>query len=94
MCHYKIMKQKSLKDQLSEFIYLHFHLYNHYIKVYIYIYFDNILYLRLYSQKVHHSCHRHAFQFPICDHKGMSDSSTFTIFSPDQCLVFRNETHS
>jgi hypothetical protein len=36
MCCYKIMRKKSLKDQLSEFIYLCFHLHSYYIKVYIY----------------------------------------------------------
>jgi hypothetical protein len=53
-----------------------------------------IPYFWIYSQKVRHCCHRQAIQFPIRDHKGMSDSYTFTICSPDRCLVFRNETRS
>jgi hypothetical protein len=36
MCYYKIMIKKYLKNQLSEFMYLYFHLYSLYIKVYIY----------------------------------------------------------
>jgi hypothetical protein len=35
MCRYKIIKQNSVKDQLSEFIGLYFYLYSHYIKIYI-----------------------------------------------------------
>jgi hypothetical protein len=31
------MKEKTLKEKLSEFIYVCFHLYSHYIKVYVYI---------------------------------------------------------
>jgi hypothetical protein len=37
MCHYKIIKQKPLKDQLSEFTHLNFYYYSHYIK-FIYIF--------------------------------------------------------
>jgi hypothetical protein len=36
MCRYKIMEKKPLKDQLSDFTYLYFHLYSDYIKVYIF----------------------------------------------------------
>jgi hypothetical protein len=36
---YKLWNNKSMKHQLSEFIYLYFHLYSCYIKIYIYIFF-------------------------------------------------------
>jgi hypothetical protein len=80
MCHYKIMEKKPLKDQLSDFIYLYFHFYNHYINVYIH-FFSKVPSFWLYSEKICHCCHWHAFQFPIRDHKGMSDSCTLSICS-------------
>jgi hypothetical protein len=36
MCRYKITEKQALKDQLSDFMYLYFHFYGHYIKVYIF----------------------------------------------------------
>jgi hypothetical protein len=52
-------------------------------------------YFWLYSQKVCHCCHWYACQFSIRDHKGMSDSCTFSIRSSGQwCLVFRDEARS
>jgi hypothetical protein len=50
---------RSLKNQLSDFIYLYFNLYSHHIKVHIFI--SKILYFWLYIQKVHNCCHSHAF---------------------------------
>jgi hypothetical protein len=35
----KLWNKKPLKDQLSDFTYLYFHFYSHYIKVYIYIFY-------------------------------------------------------
>jgi hypothetical protein len=35
MCHYKIVKQNVSENQLSEFMYVYFHLYGRYIKVYV-----------------------------------------------------------
>jgi hypothetical protein len=36
MCHSKTMEHKASEIQLSDFTYLYFHFYSHYIKVYIY----------------------------------------------------------
>jgi hypothetical protein len=36
MCCYKIMNKKPLRDKISDFTFLYFHFYSHYIKVYIY----------------------------------------------------------
>jgi hypothetical protein len=38
MCCYKIVKQKSVKGQSSDFIYFNFHSYIRYIKIYKYCY--------------------------------------------------------
>jgi hypothetical protein len=67
MCRYKSMKENYLKYQLSDFRYLYFYLYSHYIK--IDKFFSKIPYFWFYtySQK-YATIITDAFQVPMRDH--------------------------
>lgn len=85
------MKQKSSKDQLSEFIYLYFHLHSQCNKIYIYFLekfrtFGFILETLATVATDMHFCP----QYMII--KACLDSCTFTICCSDHHLMSRNET--
>jgi hypothetical protein len=92
-CHYKIMKQKVSERPVIRVHISVFFIYTDITLKFIY-FFSKILYFWLYSQKVCHFHHWHIFQFLIRDHKGMPDSCTFSICSPDRCVEMKHDHKS
>lgn len=83
--HYKIIKQTFWKTNNQEFINLYFHLYSYYIKGNIFLVKSCTFgFILKKCASVTTDMHWHSENLPeLC---------AFTIWSPDQCLVLRNET--
>jgi hypothetical protein len=84
MCHCRTMKQKSLRDPLSEFIFQYFHLYSHSIKVY------RCFLMKLFSNNTP-LLPLPRILVPSMWPQSICNSCTFSIWNLDRCLVIRNE---